>query len=290
MKRKGCHVIFGPPGAGKSVEAARTFQNSLYIASSPTILAYYRTWMRTPEGQAEKAALPKKQYIIDPYSVTILDQDEKEIYFESNLVDGMPQRINGLQHIEHAINSVVKACHAAKAAGQPPPYDHVVLDELRALWLLAFHEILPNSFNDKGKLDTRMAYGTLAKWSVDIIAKLRSILSVGVGIGIVTHEQEPDGDKKGGPSVVGQAAGKDLHQAADTIIMRTIEDAPLDMKGLLGDEVPKDGTVTVGARRVWVAKASTKWATKIRGISDERFDEIKTWTLRQILEAGDWAL
>ena len=262
---KGLFVIFGPPGASKSTEAAATFQDSLYITSAKNGLQYYTNdFIKTPYAKERKLTLPRRELCIDIFNV-----DNKV-----DIRDGVMQRFSQKQALEHyVINLALRQALLAKSEGKAPPWKNLVIDEAGTFWVRVFEEIVPTCLNKAGVVDTLKGFGKLGEWSNYFVNHLRQFLFADMNVCLVAHAQEPDpsSDKKGAPKFPSQGVAHQICADADGVLYRGFEDR----------EIGKP------SNRIWLAHGRQNWLSKMRGLPDHRFGEIKDWPLSQILrEAG----
>lgn len=269
---KGSFILYGVPGTGKSTAALQTFQDALYIASSPNNAQFYKQWLQCPEGKASGKKLPKREMVLDMFSLTL----DGKVY---------PQRqgVSQLQHLNANIKKVVDDCLDASAAGKPAPYNYVILDELGTFWARVFEEIKPTVLNREGKLDGLGAFNVAAKWSRDICNYMRQLLSVNVGLCVITHDQEPEKekDRKGGPKLISQGVQRELCADFDGVLLALLEDPEVDINN---PGAPKR------SKRIWRVHGSQHHLSKLRGMPDEMFDTIHEWPLDRIIPAAGYQI
>lgn len=70
-------------------------------------------------------------------------------------------------------------------------YDVIVLDALDVAQEIAVQWLLANTFNDKGKVDTRGAWGEVSKWTSDLGWALQNSTELGI---LVAHSSEGTDD------------------------------------------------------------------------------------------------
>jgi hypothetical protein len=92
-----------------------------------------------------------------------------------------------------------------------------------------------------------------------------------MGIGLVMHHREPDGDRQGGIYTPSRRASALVAQGCDIVIQRYLKDAEL-------------GSGKTGTQRLWRADASERWDLKARGLDPEEFPLIAELELSQIIE------
>ena len=273
-------VVCGPAKLGKSSEAFKAFQNSYAILTAENNSHYYKKLLGSKLKDNPKYRPPKRIKLIDTHTTgsTSIEYswlkpgDAKSKRDENGNLLPVSQKAE----FELIINTLVSTSLAAADKGEKPKYDNVIIDELGELLDRIFNQdILPNTFNEKGKLDSRGAYVEMGKWVDDIITKLRQLVGSGVGVCMTMHDREPDGDKMGGLKTVSANIGKSIGQKVDGIVRRVIRDP---MLGELGH----DGK-PAKPRREWELAGSEKWAIGLRGIDEDDIEECRSKDLYEVL-------
>lgn len=264
MSKKGFFLLFGPPGGGKSTEAAATFPESIYLMSSPNILQFYEEeYLKTPEAKARNLRMPKRVLCIDKFSI------DKKIEL---LPNGMPKPVAQKSALEQYIDQVVVRAMQAYAKGEPPPWRNLIIDEVGTFWSRVFEEIAPTILTRNGAIDTRGAFGATASWSRNRTDYLRQLLVCGMNVVLVGHDQEPDpqSEKKGGPKFPSQQIMREMCADADGVLLRGFEDREIGQP----------------SSRIWLVHGRQNWLSKIRGMPDSKFAEVKDWPLHKIIESS----
>lgn len=261
---KGFFILFGAPGTGKSTAAAETFPDSFYLSSSPNVLQFYKV-------QAKKYGLPLpvKEVVLDVYS-----NDGKM----TPGPDGSPVRVPQKAWLEEYLKMLkLRISHDLKNGGALK-YKNIVIDECGTFWNRVFAEIEPLSLTKDGtKVDGFASFKNMGKWSNDFVTELRQFNTYGLNVCLICHDAEPEKekDKKGGPKMPSQTIARQLAADADGVLLRAMEDPPIDL------DKP---TEKKRARRVWVAHGSQHWLSKLRGLPDDEFEAVKELKLKEILE------
>jgi hypothetical protein len=283
VTRKGFFILFGSPGAGKSFEAAHAFQQSLYIRSSNNILQFYEQWLKSETGQASGLGVPAVTLTLDDYFVDVVGADQ---YWDTarqlpplqadaagNLV-----KVQQLATLQATLQAVIQECHKNRANGLPPSYNgvpirNVIIDEGSKFWMRIFSEIKPTCVAGSGNVDNFAAFNTTADWSEAFLGQLRTLPIVGVNLVFIAHDQDPDpgSGRKGGPKCVSQSIMKTMCADADGVLLRVLERPPLA------------AGVNAKPLRRWRVHAHPDWITKLRGVSDEQFEEMATMSLVDIV-------
>ncbi|APU88857.1 hypothetical protein Rctr197k_026 [Virus Rctr197k] len=261
MSQKGLFILFGPPGGGKSTEAAATFPESIYLMSSPNILQFYENnYLTTPEAKARSLKMPKRVLCIDQFSI-----DGKV----EKLPNGLPKPVAQKATLETYLDQVVVRALQTKSENQPPPWKNLIIDETGTFWSRVHMEIEPTVTTRSGAVDTRGGYGVLARWSRNRVDYLRQLLVCGMNVVFVGHDQEPDPtqERKGGPKMPSQGVMREMCADADAVLLRGFEDREIGQP----------------SARVWLAHGRQNWITKIRGLPDSMFTQIKDWSLHQLV-------
>lgn len=261
MSKKGFFVLFGPPGSGKSTEAAATFPDSLYVMSSPNILQFYENeYLKTPEAIALGLRMPKRVVCLDKYSI----DGRVEM-----LPTGHPKPVPQKATLEGILDQAVTRALIARSKNEPPPWRNLVIDEVGTFWPRVYEEIKPTILTRSGSVDTRGAFGALAEWSRNRTDYLRQLLVCGMNVVLVGHDQEPDPqqEKKGGPKFPSQQIMREICADADGVLLRGFE----------------DGELGAPSNRIWIAHGRQNWLSKIRGIPDRMFGEVKNWHLTKVV-------
>lgn len=258
--KKGLFVIFGVPKSGKSTEAASALQDSLYIMSDPNLLHFYETWLlKSPQGAG--LAMPKRQLVIDAYSVDGMPQ-----FDEHGNLCAIPQK----DTLEKYLGMAVGRALQAKAAGQPPPWRNLVIDEAGTFWARVYSEILPTCFTKKGELNPLAAHGQIIDWTIKILDLVRQVRVCGMNVCVVAHDQEPDpqNDKKGGPKFPNQSVMRTFAAQADGVFRRAFEDRdPMSPSA-----------------RIWEIHGKQNWMTGTRGMPDTAFTAVRDASFAKVLE------
>lgn len=285
MRIAGFHVLFGRSGGGKSTAAAQTWDDSLYFATGPTLLQFYKQWLLKPENKDFK--LPKVEIVHDQYSGEWRARDGKIMRSLPPQLDAKTRRplyLPQKSEFESSLYMLIDRASTEKQKGNPPPYNAFIIDEAGELWTRVLRELKAASPGD-----TRKAFGDLNDWTDNMIGMFRLLVSQGVSVVLVGHEQEPEGnDKLGGPKFPSRNLGPKICAAADSVIFRYVEDVAATVKAnALLDDAPaaetEDPLSKMPMKRLWRVHASQHWLCKIRGIPDEDFELIATMTLAEIM-------
>jgi hypothetical protein len=118
---------------------------------------------------------------------------------------------------------------------------------------------------------------------------MRQVLMAGMNVCLIGHDTEPDPGtkKKGGPKFPSKAIMAQLCADSDGTIMRLMEDevAALDLTAAPDQVQVKD----TGPKRIWRVHGSADWLSKIRGIPDSMYEDVKTMELADILRLSGYA-
>lgn len=262
---KGFFVLFGAPGTWKSTEALATFPDALYIASSVGLDQFYtHVLMGSAAGQAAGLRPPKKIVVLDQYAI-----NGGPLKFDTK---GDMIRVPQRETFEQLVMKVTKQLDEDKQAGRGPTFRNIIIDEASVFWDRFFLEAAAEC-SKAGNNDGRAHHQAIQVWTRQVIDRFRTVLSMGANLVAVAHDVEPDGKKKGGPQMpnnrTSRIFGADSHMA----LLSDFEDGGLLSSG--------------PSQHVWRAFASKSMTSKVRGISADRFDEIKSWPLAKIVqEAG----
>ena len=276
-KRKGFFVLYGPPGGGKSTEVAIACQKAVVIQSAPDNFQMYEMWLKKP-GRDPKYTLPARPIHIDQYNI-----DGKSTFGPN----GEPLPINMKDTLESMFRRVVTKTAQEVNAGRPPPYEYFVVDELSYYWNLVFREIVPTCLTAKGSLDTLKAHNVMSMWSEQQLNYLKQLIPLGVGVDLITHQQEadPEKDRMGGPKIVNQAIAGYLCMYASGVLYRHVVKSENDEVGanLLDNTAP---VVVVPKSKLpdrrWSVFISPDQHAKLRGVSDEMLPELEKKSLEEI--------
>lgn len=302
---KPCIIVCGKPKLGKSTEVFKSFQNSLAILSSENNPHYYKKLLNgklkgviLPDGTTPKYKPPRKIKLID-VSVTgvseeyswLKPRDTKPVraklmqdalgnqFLQPDSTGDRFMPVPQIVELEKTISSVVLQSQTAIDKGEKPKYDNVIIDEWGEFMDRAHSEIIPTSFSEKGKLDTRAAFLTTGEWVAKIVNQLKQLIPCGVGVCLVMHDREPDGSgkvfKAGGPKGPSANMSRKLVAMTDGAIQRVMID-------------PEDGAKDADGKllkpmRIWKATASEAWDIGLRGLEPEDEDRIGSMELEEIL-------
>jgi hypothetical protein len=273
--RKGFFVLFGAPGTWKTTEALMTFQDSLYLASADGLTQFYDVWLKTPEGASSGKRPPKKIVVVDQYSI-----NGAPVRFDAQgAMIPIPQK----ETFEQAIIDVTKVLSNDRAAGKPPTFPNIIVDEGSVYWERFFVELKHEMTIGRDMLgrpieknaDGRAHHHGLQIWTREVIDRFRTVVSMGANLVVVCHDVEPDGQKKGGPSMPNQKVSRILGADSHGALLAGFEDEGLGMSGN-------------GSKHTWDVFASKQWTSKIRGIPASRFKEIRFWPLERIIREADF--
>lgn len=288
-KKKGLFILYGQIGSGKSTEAALGLPNAFVIKSGENVLQFYHQLKSRRNEFTLAAGLPVREVTLETYTVTDenrlapdYDPDAepvKQYLFGANgEVIPYPPRDTLMAWCAH----VATACEHNRAHNQPLVYKNLIIDEAGAL-AMRVHELdfVPYSFDKKGEPDTRGAYLQTSIWARQWGELLRRIVSAGCNVALLAHPTEPDlaAGRQGGPKIVSKATSAVLCGEADGVIMRTIEDV-----------VQSDVTAPrQPPKRRWLVHASQNYSSKLRGVSDEDYNELRDMNFAQILDFAGYA-
>jgi hypothetical protein len=269
--RKGFFVLFGAPGTWKSSQALWTFQDSLYLASSEGLDQFYmHVQLKTPEAQALNKKPPKKIVILDQYSI-----NGGPLTFGPN---GEMVKTPQCATMEQAIEDVTKVLNNDKIAGRPPTFRNIIIDEASVFWDRFFIEIAADCIRN-GNRDGRAHHQAIQVWTRQVIDRFRTVLSMGANLIAIAHDVEPDGKSRKGGAQMPNARTSKIFGADSHLSMLS------DFEEVSGLDF--NTNVKGPPKHLWRGFASSSMNSKIRGISAERFEEIKYWSLEKIvLEAG----
>ena len=263
--RKGGFIYFCPPGTGKSTEARTAHQNAIVLETGANNGLYYDRWLLSETGKASGCKPVKKTILLDTYSFG------GKVSLDPN---GHPAPVSQISSFEMFAQQITSKCLSENASGQPLTYSNVIVDEVGTLWQRVFDELLAQSVTDKGKIDSRAAYGLVSTWSRRILDLLRNVVAAGANLILIAHDQEPDGDRKGGPQFPSQRVMRQITSDMDGVLLRVL----LEGGGI-------DGAKT--SKRIWRAHASNSWVSKLRGLPDTSYAQLESMSLVDILrEAG----
>lgn len=236
-------VVYGAPGAGKSMEMARAFPKALYIQSSPNILKAYAHW-----AQQQKVPPPL------PTRVTLDETTLQKHYGGSTIV---------------AITTVLQKYIAACDAGNCP-YEGIIWDEWNVFCERLYEELKTDPWGKfKGKGGNLNIFAVMDAFK----AIHRQVLSINRRtrrmMGFVAHYQQPKYDEEensasrgslkwpGGPKMpmgLGDQVVA-ISAEADAVVHLTVKE---DKTLSLSNEVKEP-------QRVFLTQLEQKWFRKVRG-------------------------
>lgn len=271
-------VLTGDPGTGKSLEAYRTFQNSLALVNARNNSFFYEK--RLKRGRlGTNYRLPKRYKLIDANGVGATVEPYSSI---DNLIikaeaddHGSMKRVRIKEELESTFAAVASKSILAKSNNQPPPYDNLIVDEWGTFLSQVFEEILPTCTTSKGTIDTRDAYRITNSWTHDITVLMRQLLFADVGVCVVFHKQEADGNKKGGPKAPSRNIAGQICADADGVLERVLRNPELGA-------VNENGT-PLTAKYIWIATPSEDSFRKLRGLEPEDLQRVSEMDLYDII-------
>lgn len=279
-------ICCGAPKHGKTTSVLKSFQNSLTILTANNNGHYYRKLLTTTLKDNPNYKPPKKIKLIDTHATGVSGEyqwlkpgDAKSTFgrldgdqIVADPAGGMLMPVSQIQEFERTVSTMVTKSLQCVGAGQPPPYDNLVVDEMGELLDRVHAEITPMCISEKsGKLDGRMAFTETGAWTQRMATLMRQLTTCGVGVCLVMHDREPDEGKKGGPRAPSASIAKKLVALSDGAIQLNIK----DIKG-------EDGKVRV--QRYWNAMSSEQWDIGLRGLEPEDAERIGPMELIEILE------
>lgn len=270
-------AVIGAPGTGKTTSVLTSFHSSYLILSSESNVHYFKKLLKKgklPEG----CRPPKKTKLIDTHTSGVSSEyafleptDVKmNLHPETKIAQPYPQQ----EQLDGIVAALLSRTGQAIAEGHLPPYQNIVIDELGEFAARVHREILATCVTRNEKTDTRGAFQQTGIWLADWLGQLKQFINLGVGVAVVLHDREPDGDKKGGPSLPSATMAEILYRASDGVIQRIMKD------GNPNAENPEERVT----RRIWNATAGEHWNRKLRGLEPEDVARIGDMELYDILE------
>lgn len=264
-------VLYGPPGAGKSFEMARSFPNALYVQSSASLLRAYA-------GYAQAQNPPLKV----PDRVTIDESTIMQLYGGSTL--------NALISV---LTSYIAACDAGKCQ-----WDGIIFDEWNVFCERIFDELKADPWNKfrgrSGAVNIFAVMDAFRQTHRQFIGLARRTRRM---VGFVAHHQPPRYDEdensptrgqikhRGGPKMPQGMASEVTSISADADVVLQLNVVP--RQGGLGEKIP-EGTVD----RYFLTALDDKWFRKFRGFVSpvEPLDITKGQGLRELLLRAHYRL
>lgn len=287
--RKGFFVGFGKPGGGKSEQGAKAFQNCLAILTGPTNLQFYEMWLQTAEGRASGKVLPRRTFVLDMYSLEDSAQPDKPIVAQTIMANGRLQQVHQAWWLQDILTKVTLSAGRARANNQEPPFWNLIIDELGEL-VRRVYDQFPVFLNKDGKPDPLKGWNEIEKWTIDIVNQLRALRAYGMNVYVTAHTKEPEIEKEkvGGPKFPSQAVMGAICAPADGVLMRALEDVQVEVDlSSNADQAALLVQITearkLPSRRYWRAHASEHWLSKLRGLPDAEFFNIREMPLEKIV-------
>lgn len=291
--RKCFGIVFGQPGGGKSHAVAKAMQNSLAILTGPNNIMFYEQWLRSPEGQASGRGMPRRVIVIDRYVVTDSWNPDKPFMIPGP--DGLATPIPQKPMFENLLGQAVRRTLTEYATRRPLTYENIFIDEGGTLWTRIFEEISPTVRTKEGVHDPRGAFNVGASWSRAVVDFARQVTNAGANFFVVAHDREPEIDKGklGGPAFFSQGVMRQLCADADASIYREMRDIVVPFDLTMTPDVlaaSQAAAKEAPAERLFRVHASEHWLTKIRGLPDSMFAQVRKMELEDLLTLSGYAV
>lgn len=270
MAKKPFIILAGEPGLWKSSEAQVAFQRNWTVKTGEDVLHYYEHEI-VPNNP--NCVMPVKQTLIDEYGVNGQYQYD---------ASGMPIPIKISTTIESMLTAALRAGSLAKEKGEPPPFEHVVIDEIGELFDWLFEELARSARTADGGTDTRKAYGKLNTWTGKFSDMCKRLKTVNIGVCMVGHNSDPDPESRrvGGIKLPSNPSAKKLTAKADGLLMRRV----------LDKDDPEDIAAPKRAHVFWECRPSQFQAAKMRGLKPADVERIEDMSLQEIITVAGWDL
>lgn len=298
--KNGIMLFIGRPGAGKSFEVVRAFQNSFSLLSASNNQHFYDRWRFINPDPAFTE--PRRRVILESYAQTDSTQPRPYMTLGS---DGLPVAIPQRQTIETWLTGLVRTALAEFNAGKPLTYPNLIIDEFGTFLFRVFHEFSATSVTRSGAPNPLEAYNGIGRWVRGMMDLLRQGVLAGMNVILVAHDKDPDParDKQGGVFVPSNEVQKLVSADVDaTFIRELVDETPvLNMPSAPGAAAPSEERQTMAltiqvqaakqkrARRLWRVHCSSQWQSKLRGIPDEWFDDIRAMDLIDLVKLAGFA-
>jgi len=177
-------LVYGPAGTGKTTELIIAFQNAPVWKTAETVTRPYYSWLRElkPEDFAramfdwKKANAANSTHpLFESYATQAGLNAVQELTGYRALMDEIhvPAHISNWGYFESLKNGFL----SMHAAGQPPPFPGVIIDEGTEVIRRIYSEMLvhPQFFTNKGKLDLFAVMRAMEKWLIDFCEAFRSM-------------------------------------------------------------------------------------------------------------------
>lgn len=246
-------------------QALWTFQDALYIASSPNLDQYYtHVMLNSPEAKAAGKKPLSNVFVLDQYS---MNGGPPTIDPKTNDMAKIPQRAT----LEQIVTEVTMQLAHDRAAGRPPSVRNIIIDEATVFWERFFIEIAADMIA-KGNGNGQAHHQALQVWTRQVIDRFRTVVSNGANLICLAHGigASPETMRASFPN---QRTADIFVADAHGALISTFEPRAI------GDKTPP--------KHIWQLFATEKSSSKMRGIPNERFAEMRTWSLERIIvEAG----
>lgn len=266
-------VIYGPPGGGKSFEAARSFPKALYVQSSPTILHALAHYAQVNPGKITRI----------PDRIT-LDERFVAQHYAGSTVAAVVDIVDRFMQL---------------AARPDCPYEGIIFDEWSTLCERMFAEL---KLDPWGKFKGRSgainifavmdAFKQIHRSVISLARKTRKV------VGFISHYQLPKLDEDENSPTKGQIkypGGPKMPVGVSDQVIELCADADVVLHLVVQD--PQKGNLLDGSseghngRRVFLTNLESKWFRKVRGFNVEKeevLDVAQGKGLRELLHRAGY--
>lgn len=272
---------------------------------------------RTPDGVARefRYRAPKRIKLIDvyttnrptdvePYSWKIEGKTQKasrrtriengKVVFD-NGANGLPLYvpddkgtellpIDQRKTVEMTVNAILMKTIDEVSAGRPPPFSYVIIDEIGELGDRIVQEcaLSEECLTDKGKFNHFAPFNMAEAWMLGLFAKLKQLLTYGVGVIVTAHVTPPKYNlkgqlEKGGARIVSPSCSNKLARIVDGTIQIMLIDQGSDSSG---NPQP--------SLRVKRLSASEQWNIGLRGMRAQDESRAASLTLSDVMFLADY--
>lgn len=246
-------LIYAPSGAGKSTAVARSFQNLLWLVSSPTVLRPYASWLRDNKEEAEKLGLKMPAMKVIPY----YDKDGKTKLDNRDMIRQI----------------IWRYCDSVKAG--TCPYKGLVLDEYSSFMARVYENLRADPQFGKNVFG---AINEIKTWNSWICSFPRITNHALV---LISHEAEPRYEEDENAPTFGKLKYRGGPQC---VVGTEIQKMAAEADVVLRIQIKKQGSTV---KRSFVTELDPSYVAKFRDFSIKPEEDLD---LRSLLQRAGYKL